>query len=231
MELYLVNVKELEDFKFPLLEIEIKEYNNLSSKKRKLEWRVSRWLRRRVLSDKLGMRPEELVFSVGANGRPFLLDHEDIDFNISHSGIWLVMLVSSQSIGIDIESYQENRNVVGIAKNYFLLEEYLAIMNSSNANFLFHQLWTLKESYVKATGEGIANGFKKYGFNISEQGIEPLFLGKQFFFGSYSFHNTIISISSIKPQSNMLVKELHATGLFEKSNLLNTLQMSQTDII
>jgi phosphopantetheinyl transferase len=231
MELYLLNMKEHEDSEFPLLDLEVKEYDNLSSKKRKLEWKMSRWLRRNVLSHKLGVRSEDLVFNVQDNGRPFLVGNEGIDFNISHSDMWLVMLVSDKSIGIDIEAYKENRNIFGIAKNYFLPEEYLAIMNSSNAIFLFHQLWTLKESYVKATGEGIAHGFKKYGFNISEQGIEPLFQSKSFVFGSYSLHNTVLSVSSINPQSDMLVKELQPTGLFKKSLLLNTLHISRTDIV
>ncbi len=44
-------------------------------------------------------------------------------------------------------------------------------MEPQKADKLFFDMWSVKESYVKATGEGIGGSFKDIGVIISEDGM------------------------------------------------------------
>ncbi len=60
-------------------------------------------------------------------------------------------------VGIDIEEIQFDRDV---AKAILDKDEYAAVCKSEEPDVEFTKLWTLKESYLKLTGEGIRNKMK-----------------------------------------------------------------------
>lgn len=74
-------------------------------------------------------------------------------FNISHSGEYAVAAVSEYEIGIDIEKIRPYRN--GVAKRCFSEKEKELLQNRNEKEKIFFYIWTLKEAYLKATGEGI----------------------------------------------------------------------------
>ena len=105
---------------------------------------------------------EPLLFN--DTGKPFFKDGPY--FNVSHSGKYIVMVVSTKEIGIDIE---EN-----IEKN---LTPLIRIFNEAEAKLLkehtdFYYLWCAKESLIKCIGSSISkvkeipslplNGLKTY---------------------------------------------------------------------
>ena len=194
-------------------------YNQIKSAKRRLEWRVSRWLRRRILSQKLDVSPEFLVFEITEQGRPFIEHIEKIDFNMSHSGNWLAMIVSEDVVGIDIQICQPKRNLLGIAKQYFLPQEYEALLKEKDPSALFYQLWTLKEACVKATGEGIASDFPKYGFEVCHDKIVKLSSEQPFSLGSYAFGEMLLSVASKYEQDKMQVQQVFPDGKFKPYTL------------
>ncbi len=97
------------------------------------------------------------------NGKPYFVEHEEIYFNISHSGEYAVCVIGNTENGIDIEG--KRKNVLKIAKRFFEKNEYEWLSNEMLSEddkiTRFLQLWTLKESYSKVTGEGIAYGIKE----------------------------------------------------------------------
>lgn len=98
----------------------------------------------------LGIR-DESVLSCGPYGKPFLPGKEKF-FNLSHSGEWCLMAVSSRGpVGVDIEQVNEaNLQVSSVV----FTEAERQWMKDEPAE-RFHMLWTWKESVMKALGLGM----------------------------------------------------------------------------
>lgn len=115
-------------------------------------------LMRAVLPQMLDCTADELKFGTNLYGKPILLGHDKVGFNISHSGDWVVLAAgSSGRIGIDIERI--NVMDLELARQFYTEEEYGAIMKhqSHEGRLLqFFRIWTAKESYIKATGKGLS---------------------------------------------------------------------------
>lgn len=91
-------------------------------------------------------------------GKPFIKDHADLHFNLSHSGEIAVCTVSDTDCGVDIENTLAPHETMAIANKFFSRNEYVAMMLSPNPDEAFCRLWTLRESYVKMRGKGFAIG-------------------------------------------------------------------------
>lgn len=84
--------------------------------------------------------------------KPYLA--EDIDFNISHSGDYVILaLVQNNNIGIDIEKHRNIDNT--LFKKYFNDVEWKSIQEASNPNSVFFDYWAIKESAIKCDGRGV----------------------------------------------------------------------------
>ncbi len=116
-----------------------------------------------ILGQWLDCEPNQIQFSYGDRGKPYLQNHQAIYFNLAHSQDLAVYAVCSDlEVGIDLEFINHECDVESIAKRYFLPSEQ-KIINSfgdrdEHGKYLaFYRAWTLKEAYAKATGQGIAN--------------------------------------------------------------------------
>lgn len=108
----------------------------------------------------------------GKHGKPYLKNYSDVYFNISHSGKYVMCAAGDVEMGVDIQEHVNDRR--HIAKRFFPENEYKKIENicePRKADKLFFDMWSVKESYVKATGEGIGDSFKDIGVIISEDGM------------------------------------------------------------
>ena len=88
-------------------------------------------------------------------GKPFFVNLPHIHFNVSHSGKYCVAAFSTSPVGIDVQEICTP--FMDIADSFFNLEErnYLHSIDESVQPGAFYELWTLKESYVKAVGKGM----------------------------------------------------------------------------
>ena len=117
---------------------------------------------RRLLAQRLGCLAQEIQFSYGDRGKPYIRDY-DIYFNLAHSqDLAIYAICSDREVGIDLEYINPECDFEGIARRYFLRSEQQIIQrlgdrNKDSARLAFYQAWTLKEAYGKATGQGIAN--------------------------------------------------------------------------
>ena len=141
---------------------------NLPSQRREVALRFKHELGRRqcVLAYQLlcdGLEHEygitdKPIFSYGEHGKPSIIGHEDIHFNLSHCKTAVACAISDKPIGIDIESIRPAKEtVIRYAMND---AETQRIMESSNPDLEFTRLWTMKESVLKLTGEGINDDMK-----------------------------------------------------------------------
>lgn len=114
---------------------------------------------------------EELIYGYGEYDKPYL-KNIDIKYNISHSGEYVICILSNKEVGCDIEVIKEAN--LDVAKRFFSTDEYKQIINSSNANDEFYRLWVIKESYLKYKGTGIKdiNNIDTTGLFIKEYNID-----------------------------------------------------------
>lgn len=107
---------------------------------------------------------EELVFGFGEQEKPYLLHYPEIFFNISHCKQGVVCAISREAVGIDIEEvipYDDD-----VARYISSEAEYNHLRNSNNPALAFCKLWTVKESVLKFTGQGICTDLKSVLANL-----------------------------------------------------------------
>lgn len=93
---------------------------------------------------------EDIDIECNPYGKPYLCNSE-FQFNLSHSGNFVVCSYGQGDSGIDIESYQSAD--LEIAKRFFNHQEYQYVKKCGTEMFI--RLWSLKESYIKAKGKGL----------------------------------------------------------------------------
>lgn len=139
---------------------------------------VTRALVRTVLSRYAAVRPEDWAFSAGARGRPAIsapTPAAALQFNISHSSDLVMLGVTSDgALGVDAESIvAREADIQGLGR-YFAPQESAALLALPAAarRRRFFELWTLKESYIKARGLGLAIALDTFRFELTgERGL------------------------------------------------------------
>lgn len=109
----------------------------------------------------------ERLLSYTKNGKPYLKDHLDIFFNISHSGGLVACAFDHHPVGVDV-GYPRRFSAALLDRIFTENEKNLLSSQGSQDSLKeewFCRLWTLKESYVKLTGEGIAADLKAFSFS------------------------------------------------------------------
>jgi 4'-phosphopantetheinyl transferase len=129
-------------------------------------------LLRVMLSEAAELGPALWRFVNGTRGKPMIapgLTYESIQFNISHTrGIVACALVRHFNIGLDLEVADRWRGDYATVCGNFCSDEATLVLEAppSRRSDLFFRLWTLKESFVKATGEGLHRPLNSFSFQF-----------------------------------------------------------------
>ena len=97
---------------------------------------------------------ENPIFETHEFGKAYITNHDNIHFNLSHSGRIVLCAISDRQVGADVE-FNDPEIDLTIAKQYFYNSEYENIMNAESPSDEFFRYWVLKESYMKYTGLGM----------------------------------------------------------------------------
>ena len=101
---------------------------------------------------------EPPIFGYSPEGKPFIVDHPDIQFNLSHSGNVAICAISNQPVGIDVET---SRKISDSLIDYTMNKWERKFIDASDDKVTaFLEYWTKKEALLKLTGEGIRNDLK-----------------------------------------------------------------------
>jgi 4'-phosphopantetheinyl transferase len=133
---------------------------------------IAEVLIRAIICRKLHLPNKMITFYNNKYGKPFLRQNNNFHFNLSHAGEWVVCAVGSEPVGIDVEFIRPVS--LTIAERFFSPEEYIALMKKKVSQQLhfFYELWTLKESYIKALGRGMSHPLRSFTMIIMETGIK-----------------------------------------------------------
>jgi 4'-phosphopantetheinyl transferase len=133
----------------------------------------SELLIRTLATNKLAINSSAIQFDKNEFGKPFVKNLPGFCFNISHSGQWVVCAIDNEEIGIDIEEICPID--LQIANEFFTNQEIIEMQSKLIEQKLlyFYDLWTLKESYIKAWGKGLSIPLDSFSLKVnSTENIE-----------------------------------------------------------
>lgn len=128
---------------------------------------VARALVRRTLSLRLGEPPESLRVEVEPGGRPRLADGRGPDFNLAHAdGCVVLALTDAGRVGVDVEPLARAQAIREVASRVLAPAEIAALtaLDPAAQDRRLVALWTLKEAWAKARGEGLGIDFRTIAF-------------------------------------------------------------------
>jgi 4'-phosphopantetheinyl transferase len=124
---------------------------------------VARGVLRSILATQLDSAPDELQFEYGPNGKPALtgcLAQGGLFFNLAHSeDLVLIAVTRLGPIGVDVESVRPMADADELVARFFSVRENARFetLPANQKDAAFFNLWTRKEAWLKATGEGIGH--------------------------------------------------------------------------
>jgi 4'-phosphopantetheinyl transferase len=101
---------------------------------------------------------ENPVFEYNEHGKPFIVGHPEIYFNLSHCKEAVVCVINDKPIGVDVESIREYKE--SLVRYTMNDEEIQEIESAEHPDVAFIRLWTMKEAALKLIGTGISKDMK-----------------------------------------------------------------------
>jgi 4'-phosphopantetheinyl transferase len=128
-------------------------------------------LKRAMLSEATGAPITSWRFRQGPHGKPEIAEgpgFQQLCFNISHThGLVASAIAYGRDLGVDVEAADRTIDLA-ITDRYFAPAE-AAIVHAAppdQARCLFFRFWTLKEAFIKATGEGLSRPLASFAFTL-----------------------------------------------------------------
>jgi len=130
----------------------------------------ARGMLRTILARYAESPPQSLNFVYGARGKPALLNHP-LQFNLAHSGdLLLLALTSGHELGVDVEQIRPLPHLATMAQDNFSPVEVHALygLPQDQHETAFLKIWTRKEAFIKATGDGFKCPLASFDVSIDE---------------------------------------------------------------
>jgi 4'-phosphopantetheinyl transferase len=134
---------------------------------------ITRAFIRDLLSYYAEIKPQDWRFEKGQKDKPEIVNPPiPLRFNISHTkGLIICAVTLNEDIGCDVENISRKNDVLAIADRYFSVEETNTLFSLpvEQQRSRFFDYWTLKESYIKAWGLGLAIPLADFTFTLGNQ--------------------------------------------------------------
>lgn len=141
---------------------EVARANRFLFEKDRVHFSRCRSALRSLLADYLEIRAAAICFEYQPSGKPQLPAEQNphaLQFNVSHSaGIALIAVGNGGRIGVDIEKIRGDVDTTGLAERFFSVRERAGLRALPDHLRVpgFFACWTRKESFLKATGDGLS---------------------------------------------------------------------------
>jgi 4'-phosphopantetheinyl transferase len=131
---------------------------------------IGRTLARTMLSRYADVQPRDWLFVIDAYGRPELAARPahapDLRFNLTHTaGLVACAVTVGREVGVDVE-HVSRMITHDVPERFFSPREVadLRALPDADQQAIFFDYWTLKESYIKARGLGLALPLRHFTF-------------------------------------------------------------------
>jgi len=166
-----------------------------------------------IIAGELNIKKENAVISRNKFGKPYLEGRDDFHFNVSHSNEWVVCAAGGSPVGADIE-YMAPIDPQFVER-FFSEDEFtdLILREPGLRGSYFYDLWTIKESYIKAVGKGLFIPLDSFTVKVEKDGkikFKSLFDSSKYHFSKYDLDgNYRVSLCSSDPvhNENIIIKE------------------------
>lgn len=172
-------------------------------------------LARKLLNQSFGFSVKETKFSYAEKGKPFIEGRNDVHFNISHSGNTVAAAVAQNRIGVDIEHFRKIN--YRIAERYFTPVELLYIHTQEEPEKTknFFEIWTIKESFLKAIGTGLTRSLSSFEVNCFAGRFSISGKGSEFFnVNAFRFQEYQLAVCIENDEIPQKVTEITLEDLF-----------------
>ena len=132
---------------------------------------AGRGILRALLGRYVGVSPEAIRFQYGPQGKPSLAagcGDGTLAFNLSHShDLALYAFARRRAVGVDAERLRPLPDAGAMARRFFSPREVAALeaAPAGRREAVFLEIWTRKEAYIKALGEGLSRPLR--GFSVA----------------------------------------------------------------
>jgi 4'-phosphopantetheinyl transferase len=130
-------------------------------------------LTRALLAEVDTLPAEAWRFITTPTGRPEIapdLDRSRLRFSLSHTrGLVACAVGVDHDLGVDVEAAQDRiANELDLAARFFAPSEVVLLRGTAEdqRRDAFLRIWTLKEAYIKATGQGLACPLNSFAFSL-----------------------------------------------------------------
>ncbi|HMA75088.1 MAG TPA: 4'-phosphopantetheinyl transferase superfamily protein [Xanthobacteraceae bacterium] len=143
----------------------------------RLSYIAAHWLLRTALSSIAGAPATGWRFTAEKLGKPRIVLEAGLpvyDFNLSHTrGFVACAVCLGAKLGIDVETLGPDRAGLDIATSFFSPTEVMLLRNTpeEQRSVVFFRLWTLKEAFIKATGDGLSRSLDSFSFSLDPVSI------------------------------------------------------------
>lgn len=123
-------------------------------------FQVGRGMRRRMLGEAAGLPCDALTFVESAQGKPRASNAGGWEFNVSHSGDYVAVVMGRGPVGVDLEQMRPLREMPSIVERYFHADESAEWKSLAPGlrEEAFFVLWSAREASMKCVGLGLARG-------------------------------------------------------------------------
>ena len=141
-------------------------------------FRVGRAMLRIGLGWYLAQRPGKIGLTTGWRGKPELVEHSPLHFNVTHcGGLALIAFTTIGEVGIDVEAIDRDVESLDIANSNFTRKEsrmIAAAASREEQTRVFLRFWTRKEAVLKAAGGGLLHGLDSVDVSEEPPGVVEL---------------------------------------------------------
>ncbi|WP_371497204.1 4'-phosphopantetheinyl transferase superfamily protein [Kitasatospora sp. NBC_00374] len=179
-------------------------YQAMSHEQVRERFLASRLLLKTAAGAALQAPPETVDLAYKLGGRPYLRGCDQVDISLSHTEDLLVVgLTRCGWIGVDAEV--ADRTLLGTGAERQICTPYeaaqLELLEPGRRNPALVRLWTLKEAYSKAIGQGLRFRFTEFGFATGAERVQVLRpdgspgTGGEWSFGTWAVTGYTVSVA------------------------------------
>lgn len=186
---------KLAKYKSVLSENELEKASFFEFEKVKSSYIISQGALRLLLSKYINIPTSLVKLGRKEKGKPFSINDSGLYFNMSNSGELVVIAFSRGSeVGIDIEKIRPLPDLEKMIASNFTANE-IKFINGKPAekSNRFFRFWTIKESYLKAIGEGMRLPPSNIEFTIEKDKVKQLSVKGVFEQEDWNFEEFIIA--------------------------------------
>ncbi|MFE6159098.1 4'-phosphopantetheinyl transferase family protein [Streptomyces sp. NPDC056486] len=155
-----------------LLGGDLDRYESLGRPGLRRRFTASRVLLKEAASAVLRVPAESIELAYEPGGRPYLRDYDQVDISLSHTDdVLLVGITTRGLIGVDVERTERPMYGFGLDRKICTPHELglLEQLPAERRNAELVRLWTLKEAYSKAVGQGLRLRFTEVEFSVGRE--------------------------------------------------------------